>query len=426
MDNDKLIVSLFDFIKVKFKENIQNGLFINLNKYYESLKSLSKDDNFLEDISIPLAVINDEIQKAEDGIDRDNVLTFILFSLKYSSNLKQEVYSNIFEKFKVLNSNDSEMILYKDIEYFISYQELIDFTLENFYAEIQLIKRIINKLTEDKELGRELNILECLSKLDEINKIVFENNFNLEKSFYLKLSDWNDYFLENLEENIKSIERISETSIKFALKFESKLSTTIIDKLNDYFISRTKEDYYEIFNKKESFITISFKLLLKEKLREDILRNHFYPYFKLYLIEFAEGQNDVMVNNYYNLYKILDDLNESDRKHLLSTITKALNHNKKISYKQLSFFAKYLFENKTLFENPDDSINGILQMFIKDWNLYNEYFKTNYRIFIDLVGSSKKSKALGKQLLRSRLKFYPKEGEIRKYANRKIPGWNKN
>lgn len=424
INKNDIFSSLIENIQEQFKHVIKIGQFRELHKYHAILKKISKKENFLEDINIPLATINSEITNIENNKSNELINQFILFSFKYHNMLTPESYPNIFDKFK---NFDDELIqeLSENIEDFITYHDLIRFAINNSNVEIPLIKKIIINITKNDDLGYRLGILDILSDLNKINEIIFENDNELKETFFMKLSDWHNFFEADIESDINSIEKISNTAIEFAVKYNSRLSNLIIENINKYLLSKSKKDYFEIYERKEGFIFNSFKLLKKDKLKEEVLNNYYYPFFKQYLKEFASGVNDISTVSNFQAQSIIKEINESDKKLLFSDINRILNNNKNLSSKQVSFFAKYLFQYNTLFDNPDDSVNGVFKNFINNEYLYNKFFKSNYRIFIDLINKSRKNKLDGKKILRTRLKYYPKNSEIRKYANRKVPGWNK-
>ena len=186
----KGLLSIFQFKKISYEENMEQEIFQIANKYdtnYDQVYDIEEFKKFAKEIGVKPNLLLLEVDLNHDGIvTRDEILHFL------KSKASGEQFSVLFKKYAI-NKNDKEVITPSQLKKFFheiqnekicdleSYQLVINF-LNNVDKNI---KRKINKKFQSsyKKNNYKINEEEIINILDKIN---IKNNLNIKLQLNLR------------------------------------------------------------------------------------------------------------------------------------------------------------------------------------------------------------------------------------------------
>lgn len=413
-DFDEIITDLkFGLNEIK-ESNIDDILF-----YFECLKELT-EDNPIEDVSVNKDVINSCLPKQKEN--KEAFVLLLIFALK-ATDLSPSYQANIFQEFRSTNDDIVNSAASK-IESIITLQKLIEIIIENQF-DYDFPKKIVKEITLNKNLGKKLNIAWVLKNFKSIKEIIFENDEQLTTTFFKKISSWNTYAEKHLNKNIKGIESIDLSVFDYACKIDNDLSKTVLKFSNDYLKTLSKQDFYNVFDNTDNFSNQLFRKLNNKKLDSELYTQKVIPYLMDYLKEFASGKFSIQNSQHIFLKNLLIKADESSISNFYKVILDCLNNNPSLNSTHVILFVEPILKNNLLAKKPDESIKGVLRILINDSSLFQKYFSTNYKNYIDIIVKAKINKPLGIAIIREKLKNYGLKNDMRIYADKKLPSWSK-
>ncbi|MEO5775759.1 MAG: P-loop NTPase fold protein [Flavobacterium sp.] len=417
--NKYKFIKLVTNLKEKIRDIEEDNISL-LTDYYECLVKIA-NESLLTDVTINKSLINDTILEAKD---EDEELYDILIAFSLITDIKEPIenYTNINNEISDENV-DVNNIAYI-VEKLTTLQNLLDICIVN--TEYEVVKNILRKIINTQGLGNRLNIISTVGKFDEISQKIFANNYNETSKFYKKINGWASNLETHLNSNIKNVQSISVGIYDYALKSEIKISKILLIKGSEYLTTLTESDLINIFDKINSVdfnAVLINKLLFKQKAETKVICSTILDNLEEYLLQFARGERIIKEANFKQLNKLISTRPQK-LKQFYEKAHSTLNENEKLTSIQLIFFIDGIIINNFFGKNADKTVSGILKLLLDDDRLYEKYFKKYYANYISIILQSKKSKPYGISLIKERLKRYPFNNIMRKYADKTIPNWH--